>query len=45
MLDLRLFSDTPRKSKAELCQKVVEATTEICSLKVCALSFEVVEWH
>ena len=45
ILDLRSFSDTPQRLKAELCQKVVEATTEICSLKVCALSFEVVVWH
>ena len=42
ILDPRSFSDTPQRFKAEPCQNVVEATTEICSLKVCALNFEVV---
>ena len=48
ILDLRSSSDTPQRLKAELCQKVVatscshqKATTEICSLKVFVLNFEV----
>ena len=40
ILGLRYFSDTPQQLKAELCQKVTKAATEICSLKVGALNFE-----